>query len=106
MPVIIETGFFFLSSTCGFNDIKLPDLAKLCDVFYIGGTKCGAMFGEAVVIPDSTRLPHFFTSIKQHGALIAKGWLLAYSLMSYLRMSSTSISAKSQMPTPGKSMQP
>ena len=58
------------------NDIKLPDLAKLCDVFYIGGTKCGAMFGEAVVIPDSTRLPHFFTSIKQHGALIAKGWLL------------------------------
>ena len=34
------------------------------------------MFGEAVVIPDSTRLPHFFTSIKQHGALIAKGWLL------------------------------
>ena len=58
------------------NDIKLPDLARLCDVFYIGGTKCGAMFGEAVVIPDSTRLPHFFTSIKQHGALIAKGWLL------------------------------
>ena len=58
------------------NDINLPDLAKLCDVFYIGGTKCGAMFGEAVVIPDAGRLPHFFTSIKQHGALLAKGWLL------------------------------
>ena len=58
------------------NDVTLPDLVKLCDVFYIGGTKCGALFGEAVVIPDSRRLPHFFTSIKQHGALLAKGWLL------------------------------
>jgi len=58
------------------NDISLSDLARLCDVFYIGGTKCGALFGEAVVIPDSSLIPHFFTIIKQHGALLAKGWLL------------------------------
>ena len=55
------------------NDLSLPDLAKYCDVFYIGGTKCGALFGEAVVIPNPKCLPHFFTSIKQHGALLAKG---------------------------------
>ncbi|MBQ2690140.1 MAG: low specificity L-threonine aldolase, partial [Solobacterium sp.] len=40
---------------------------------YIGGTKCGALFGEAVVIPKHNYIPHFFTIIKQHGALLAKG---------------------------------
>ena len=58
------------------NDVTLKDLAELCDVFYIGGTKCGALFGEAVVVTDPPLLPHFFTIIKQHGALLAKGWLL------------------------------
>ncbi len=58
------------------NDVTLPDLAKYCDVFYIGGTKCGALFGEAVVIPKKGLIPHFFTIIKQHGALLAKGRLL------------------------------
>lgn len=58
------------------NDVTLPDLARLCDVFYIGGTKCGALFGEAVVIPKPDLLPHFFTIMKQHGALLAKGRLL------------------------------
>lgn len=58
------------------NDVGLPDLARLCDAFYIGGTKCGALFGEAVVIPDPQLTPHFFTLTKQHGALLAKGWLL------------------------------
>ena len=55
------------------SDLTLPDIAELCDVFYIGGTKCGALFGEAVVFPDPNLLPHFFTVIKQHGALLAKG---------------------------------
>lgn len=55
------------------NDVSLSDLASLCDAFYIGGTKCGALFGEAVVIPDPDRIPHFFTIIKSHGALLAKG---------------------------------
>lgn len=58
------------------NDVQLSDLARICDAFYIGGTKCGALFGEAVVIPDPELIPHFFTIIKQHGALLAKGWLL------------------------------
>ncbi len=58
------------------NDVFLEDLARLCDVFYVGGTKCGAFFGEAVVIPKAGLIPHFFTMIKQHGALLAKGRLL------------------------------
>lgn len=57
------------------NDVTLKDLARLCDVFYIGGTKCGALFGEAVVIPKHGYIPHIFTMIKQHGALLAKGRL-------------------------------
>ncbi|MCR5735464.1 MAG: low specificity L-threonine aldolase [Lachnospiraceae bacterium] len=61
---------------CPENDVTLPKLAELCDAFYIGGTKCGAMFGEAVVVPDPDKLPHLFTIIKQHGALLAKGRLL------------------------------
>lgn len=55
------------------NDVELPDLARLCDVFTIGGTKCGALFGEAVVMPDPNLVPHFFPIVKQHGALLAKG---------------------------------
>ena len=46
---------------------------RLCDAFYIGGTKCGALFGEAVVLPRHDFIPHFFTLIKQNGALLAKG---------------------------------
>ena len=57
--------------------MTLPDLGRLCDAFYIGGTKCGALFGEAVVIPDSRLVPHLFTIIKQHGALLAKGRIAA-----------------------------
>ncbi len=57
------------------NDVTLPDLARLCDAFYIGGTKCGTLLGEAVVIPRPGFIPHLFTIIKQHGALLAKGWI-------------------------------
>lgn len=57
-------------------DVTLKDLARLCDVFYIGGTKVGAMFGEAVVVPQKEFIPHFFTTIKQSGALLAKGRML------------------------------
>ncbi len=58
------------------NDVTLSDLARLCDAFYIGGTKCGALLGEAVVIPNPDFIPHLFTIIKQNGALLAKGRLL------------------------------
>lgn len=57
-------------------DVTLGDLARLADVFYIGGTKVGALFGEAVVVTNPKLLPHFFPLIKQHGALLAKGRLL------------------------------
>ncbi len=60
---------------CPENDISLPDLARLCDVFYIGGTKCGALLGEAVVFPKHNTVPHFFTIAKQHGAVLAKGFV-------------------------------
>jgi hypothetical protein len=59
--------------SCPENDVTLESLARLCDAFYIGGTKCGALFGEAVVFPQHERVPHFFTIVKQHGALLAKG---------------------------------
>lgn len=58
------------------NDISLADLARLCDVFYIGGTKCGAMFGEAVVISNPMIAEDFRYLVKQHGGMLAKGWLL------------------------------
>ena len=55
-------------------DVTLPDIARLADVFYIGGTKVGALCGEAVVFPHGAPT-HFFTHVKQHGALFAKGRL-------------------------------
>ena len=58
------------------SDLTLPDIAKLTDVFYIGGTKVGAMYGEAVVFTHNNTPDHFVTRIKQHGALMAKGWLM------------------------------
>lgn len=56
-------------------DVTLPDLARLCDAFTIGGTKMGALCGEAVVFPSGAP-SHFLTTVKQHGALLAKGRLL------------------------------
>lgn len=58
------------------NDVTLSDLARLTDVFYIGGTKVGAMIGEAVVISNPNVAEDFRYLIKQHGAMLAKGWLL------------------------------
>ena len=58
------------------NDVFLPDLAGLCDVFYIGGTKVGALFGEAVVISNSDIAEDFRYLIKQRGGMLAKGRLL------------------------------
>ena len=58
------------------SDLTLPELAKLCDVFYIGGTKVGALCGEAVVFPQGGMPRNFLTTVKQHGALLAKGRVL------------------------------
>lgn len=58
------------------NDLKMEDLPKLCDAFYIGGTKNGALFGEAVVIVNEALKPDFRYAIKQNGGMLAKGRLL------------------------------
>lgn len=57
------------------TDVTLPDIARLCDVFYIGGTKVGALCGEAVVFTRQNKPAHFITSVKKRGALLAKGRL-------------------------------
>ncbi len=58
------------------TDLALSDIARLTDVFYIGGTKVGALCGEAVVFTKNNMPPHFITTVKQHGALLAKGRVL------------------------------
>ena len=58
------------------SDLTLPDIAQLCDVFYIGGTKVGALCGEAVVFTKNNKPKYFMTSVKKRGALLAKGRLL------------------------------
>ncbi len=58
------------------SDATLADMARFADIFTIGGTKCGTLFGEAVVIPNGALQPHFRSFIKQNGAMLAKGWLL------------------------------
>lgn len=63
-------GYALAAPAC---DMTLKDIAKICDVFYIGGTKVGAMFGEAVVIPNVELQKDFRYFIKQKGALLAKG---------------------------------
>ena len=58
------------------NDVSLPFLAKNCDIFYIGGTKCGALFGEAMVFTNPDLAYNIRHMIKRNGALLAKGRLL------------------------------
>lgn len=76
IPLFIDgarLGYGLESSEC---DLTLPELAKLCEVFYIGGTKVGALCGEAVVFTKKNTPKHFLNLIKKHGALLAKGRLL------------------------------
>ena len=63
------------------NDLSLPDLAKLTDVFYIGGTKNGALLGEAIVFNNPNLAPEFDYVLKQKGALLAKGRLLGIQFL-------------------------
>ena len=76
IPLFLDGARLGYGLTSDDTDITLSDIARLCDVFYIGGTKVGALLGEAVVITRQNLIPHFFTSIKQHGALLAKGRVL------------------------------
>ena len=75
-------GYGLMSSEC---DFTLADLARLCDVFYIGGTKVGALFGEAVVFKDEEMHRSFRYAIKQHGGMLAKGRLLGIQFEQLLK---------------------
>ena len=65
------------------NDLAPADLAKYCDVFYIGGTKNGLLFGEALVITNNSLKPHFRNMIKQRGGMFAKGFLFGTQFKAY-----------------------
>jgi threonine aldolase len=67
------------------NDVSLEDLAELTDVFYIGGTKCGAFFGEAVILCNPAIQKRFKSVMKQNGAVLAKGWLLGAQFYALLK---------------------
>lgn len=63
------------------SDLTIEDIAKYCDIFYIGGTKIGALCGEAIVFTHNNEPKHFTTRIKQHGALLAKGRLVGVQFL-------------------------
>lgn len=65
--------------------LTFPDLPKLCDAFYIGGTKVGAMFGEALVLVKDDFKDHFRFNMKQHGAILAKGWMMGVQFEELLK---------------------
>ena len=76
IPLFIDGARLGYGLVAEGNDVTLADIARLSDVFYIGGTKVGALFGEAVVITNPDLMKHPVPLIKQHGALMAKGRLL------------------------------
>ena len=76
MPLYVDGARLGYGLTATGTDIDLPFLAHHCDVFYIGGTKIGALCGEAVVFTHNNAHRHFFSIQKQHGAVIAKGRLI------------------------------
>ena len=67
------------------NDLAPADFANYCDVFYIGGTKNGLLFGEALVITNDSLKPHFRNMIKQRGGMFAKGFLFGTQFKAYFK---------------------
>ena len=76
MPLFIDGARMGYGLTCDACDVTLPEIARLCDIFYIGGNKVGALFGEAVVIMNPELKKHFRFFMKQRGGMLAKGRLL------------------------------
>ena len=75
LPLFIDGARLGYGVMADGAELTIPDIARLCDVFYIGGTKCGALCGEAVVFCGMHAPAHPIPRIKQHGALLAKGRL-------------------------------
>lgn len=103
IPLYLDGARLAYALACPENDVSLQAIAALCDVFYIGGTKCGALFGEAVIINREGGIPYFFTMMKQHGALLAKGRLLGiqfdvlFSDRLYERIGESAIAAANRL---------
>ena len=76
VPLYLDGARLITGLSSPENQLAFADIARLCDVFYIGGTKAGTLCGEAVVFPNHNAPSHFMTIVKQHGALLAKGRLL------------------------------
>ena len=71
--------------TAAGSDLQPEDLPRLCDAFYIGGTKNGLLFGEALVITNDSLKPHFRNMIKQRGGMFAKGFLFGTQFKAYFK---------------------
>lgn len=85
MPLYVDGARMAYALAADNTDVALRDIALLADVFYIGGTKCGALFGEAVVTRHAHLLPRFVSLMKLHGALLAKGRLLGVQFLALFR---------------------
>lgn len=81
IPLFIDGARLAYGIASPETDVTIQDIAHLADVFYIGGTKCGALFGEAVVTRRPELLPRFDSLMKLHGALLAKGRLVSLQFM-------------------------
>ena len=93
LPLYLDGARLAYALACPDSDVTLPDLARLCDVFYIGGTKCGALFGEAVVIPDPALIPGFFTPSSSTARCSPRGGCSVCSSAPCLRTGCTKKSA-------------
>lgn len=76
LPLFMDGARLGYGVASAASDLSLAEIAELCDVFYIGGTKVGALCGEAVVFTKGNTPKHFYSTVKQNGALLAKGRLL------------------------------
>ena len=97
LPLYVDGARLGYSLRAPQNDISLQDLNELTDAFYIGGTKVGALCGEAVVFTHHNQPDNFLTLVKQHGGLLAKGRLLGIQFLTlftddlYFRLSDNAI---------------
>lgn len=85
LPLFIDGARLGAALVCTENDLTIADLEELADVFYIGGTKNGALFGEAVVVSSPELTPCFRYMIKQKGGMLAKGRLLGIQFAELFR---------------------
>ena len=84
LPLFIDGARLGYGLMADGNDLTLPEIARMCDVFTIGGTKCGALFGEAVVFTGNALGRDFRYLIKQNGGMLAKGRLLGLQFLALL----------------------